>query len=191
MNNDDNFGRPAKVLNKSHSSINSIDFSSDYRYCALGTNICKLLSIFNNFDEIRNFGEPGPRISSVKISSNSYYIATGGFDHTARIYLLDTAKLLNIYKHHKDVVSSVCFDSTVKIFSTGSYDNTVNIYELNLEEKIYQKRKVKSLKDLEVSLDDLKYKFKDHDQLVNCVRFSSNDLLFATASADNKVILYC
>jgi WD40 repeat protein len=78
-------------------------------------------------------------------------------------------KLLQEFKGHQSVVTSVSFSPDGKTIATGSSDNTARLWDLQ---------------------GNLLQEFKGHQDWVNSVSFSPDGKTIATASSDNTARLW-
>lgn len=69
-------------------------------------------------------------VSSMSLSSDGLYLATGGKDGTVRIWDTRSQQQVEVFHEHRDAVSSVAFRRDSLALYSGSYDRTVNVYNI-------------------------------------------------------------
>ena len=121
------------------STINSMQFTKDDSKIAVAGNIqyfnngkkiydgfAKLLNV-EDLSTIREFKGPKGSVKSIRLSTNEEYVAIAGFDNTARMYNLQSAKLLHEFKESAKI-EAVAFTVDNQFLLTGGHDHKVRFY---------------------------------------------------------------
>ncbi len=107
-------------------------------------------------------------VETVTYSSDGKYIASGGWDNTARLWDARTGKEIFRFPHD-DAVNAVVFSSDSKYIATASSDKTARLWDLTTGQEIFR---------------------FPHQDRVNAVVFSSDSKYIATASSDKTARLW-
>lgn len=67
----------------------------------------------------------------VKSSSNGFYIASGSYDHSARLWCTERNDTLRMFAGHSQEVTSIDFHPNSTYFTTGSADKTIRMWSIN------------------------------------------------------------
>ena len=133
-----------KVLIGHRSEIYSLAFTPDGLYIISGSGdkTARIWSVDSGkmvhelvIDDIRMMDNGQPQdagITSVAISLDGNLLAAGSLDHIVRIWDMQSGKLLDKLKGHKDSVYSVAFIPGEKQMVTGSLDKTLKVWDLAL-----------------------------------------------------------
>ena len=107
------------------------------------------------------------KVTTIQFNIDGKLMVSGSWDHTVRVWDLESRTEKILFKGHNKWVQSVAFSPNGKQVVSGSYDHTVKIWDLAAEKEI-------------TSLEG-------HQDYVNCVRFSPNGELVVSASQDKTV----
>lgn len=154
-------------------------------------------------------------LTSVAISPDGRYIATGSLDRVVRLWDAETSLLAGSFEGHTDSVYSVAFSPDGKTLASGSLDKTIKLWDvaaggghgcratltghqnfvLSVAYSPDGKWIVSGSKDRTVRFWDAQsYKscktLPGHKNSVISVAISPNDGLFATGSGDSKARLW-
>jgi len=149
--------------------VGGLAFSSDSRYLATAS-ADKSVHVLDLTKKKADRVIRGHRdiVSAVAIAPEHSIIASASFDHTARLYNLDSEAVV-VLKGHRGVVTSVAFSPDAKWVATGSIDATAIIWDVATGKPVQE--------------------IKAHRSWVNAVAFNRiGDL--ATAGSDNTVRLW-
>ena len=69
-------------------------------------------------------------ITTIKISSDNRFLASGSYDNTVKVWDLKTGKSIRTLKGHTEVVKSVAFSTDNKILASGSEDATIKFWNI-------------------------------------------------------------
>ena len=132
------------------STINSIQFTKDdsrivvagnIQYMDEGTNeriydgFAKLVNV-KDLKTIKEFEGPKGSVKSVRISPNEEFVATAGFDNTARLYELESARLLHEFKEPSRI-EAVAFTIDNQFLLTGGHDHKIRFYRTSDYKEAY------------------------------------------------------
>ncbi|ETO31961.1 WD-40 repeat-containing protein [Reticulomyxa filosa] len=147
-----------KIFNEHDMSVNCIEFSpfNGGRYLCSGSTdktirlwdveTSKSLHVFDghtrtvwcvDFSSFQNNDNNKSNIIGM-IGGNGYTICSGAFDKTIRIWDIETAKQLNVFKGHEHWVRSVKYGSNelVNIILSGSDDISVRLWDIRSGQQI-------------------------------------------------------
>ena len=68
-------------------------------------------------------------VHSVAFSPDGKFLASGGDDHTVRIWSVETGECLKVLKEQESSVHSVAFSPDGKFLASGGRDKIVRIWE--------------------------------------------------------------
>lgn len=120
-------------------------------------------------------------IRSLKYSIDGKWLASGSCDNTVKIWDTTDYNCVQTLTGHTDWVHSVSFSNNSLYLATGSYDNTVKIWRCP--------NKAKN-EDGETSKWECIQTLTQHSSWINCVSFSHNGRLLATASEDSTIKIW-
>lgn len=69
-------------------------------------------------------------IVSLSFSAEGDKIVTGSFDHTARIWDVNSGKCIRVLDDHQGEISSTQFEFSGEFVATGSVDRTCKIWDV-------------------------------------------------------------
>jgi WD40 repeat protein len=137
--------------------------------------------------------------------------ASGSWDHTIKIWDVNTGKLLQTLQGHQNLVLSIAFSPNGLLLASGSADKTIKLWDVNTGESLQtlaERSWVSSLafspdgqmlaaegddysiKLLKLSSGSLLQTFIGHENVINSVKFSQNGLFLASGSADGSIKLW-
>ncbi len=70
-------------------------------------------------------------VFSVSFSSDVKILASGSFDHTIKLWEVDTGRLVKTLEGHNWTVTSVSFSPDAKTLVSGSGDQTIKLWEVS------------------------------------------------------------
>lgn len=109
----------------------------------------------------------------VSFSPDGQLIASGGVDHTLKLWTPE-GKLLKTLKGHRENITSVSFSPDGQMLASSSQDQTIKLWRL----------------DGETTLVSLPLTLKGHQDKVSAVSFSPDGQMLASASEDKTVKLW-
>ena len=107
-------------------------------------------------------------VESVAFSQNGRLLASASYDHTIRVWNLETGDC-HVLKGHSDIVESVSFSPDGRLLASGSWDYTVRVWDLGTDECRV---------------------LKGHSGIVESVSFSLNGRMIASGSWDHTVRIW-
>ncbi len=125
------------------STVNSLEFTKDDRRLVVAGNIQTPdpetgKTIYDGFASlidmqtkkvIQKYEGHGASVKSVRLSPNEKYVATGSFDHTARLYDMESGKLLKTFEQPLRV-EAVAFTPDNQFLAVGGHEPMVAFYRL-------------------------------------------------------------
>ncbi|KIK31639.1 hypothetical protein CY34DRAFT_47167, partial [Suillus luteus UH-Slu-Lm8-n1] len=113
------------------------------------------------------------RITCIDISADNTLLASGSWDTTARIWNLDTGKLVGPFKS-EDWVGAVRFSPDSRKLAVKTYwGSSLEVWDVQSQK-----------------LDTVGTPFKGHTESVTDLALSFDDSLLASASFDNTIKLW-
>lgn len=193
------------LLKIAKSSIQtSVAFSPDGATFAVG-NHNNYVSVMNMKGEelLKLIGHKG-YVQSVKYSSDGKFIATGGVDHTAKLWDANNGKELKSFEGHTEGILCVAYSRNGKYIATGSLDHTTILWDTKSGNKIFQLKGHQSeiaevifsndsrflitgssdrtAKVWDVKTGEILYSLEGHDGVVSGVAITPDDELIVTGS---------
>jgi WD40 repeat protein len=118
---------------KRQGCMTELDVSPDGKMLALSSNIG--LITLRNIDDglvVRQFGKKRRgSLNTVSFSPDGKCVATGGDDHTARLWDAGRGTEITVFEGHDDGVTSVVFNSNGKNMLSGARDNTIRVWQVS------------------------------------------------------------
>ena len=74
-------------------------------------------------------------VTSVVFSPDGRILASGSWDHTIRLWDMETKKVTAILQGHSDGVTSLTFSPDGKTLTSGSWDHTIRLWDMELKKK--------------------------------------------------------
>ncbi len=133
------------------STVNSLDFSKDDAALVVGGNIqtpdpqtkqtrydgfVKLIDIPKK-QVIREYKGPTGSVKSVRLSSDGKWIASGGFDNTARVFETATGKLIKAFEEPLKI-EAVAFTADGQYLLVGGHQRKISFYRLKDKQLAYE-----------------------------------------------------
>ncbi len=106
----------------------------------------------------------------MSFSPNGKLLASGSYDHTIRLWHVETGELQKTLEGHRDHVTSVSFSPNGELLASGSYDHTIRLWH--------------------VETGELQKTLEGHRDHVTSVSFSPNGELLASGSYDHTIRLW-
>jgi len=176
------YGKELSRINSHSSVITSIVFSPCGNYLVSGSNDLKVLihKVYRknnnlNVDKIFEIQDHLKVITSICFSNSGNYFASTSFDLRTILYDVKTKnKNDNLEKYNK-VINN-------KDNNSVNNDTEVITKKNELKDELKNNNEISFIKRLE---------FQDHKHWVHCLKFSPNEDLIATSSADWTIFVYC
>ena len=92
---------------------------------------------FSHIDE-GSLAKPSDIINSISTCQQLYYIAVAYEDHYARIFDVNSNKLVSAIVAHYDSATAISIDNNGLHFATGSASNTIRIWSLESKQCIQE-----------------------------------------------------
>ncbi len=118
-------------------------------------------------DTLFNFLGHTGEVTCVAWHPNSRYLASGSFDHTARMWDTKTNRQIFAFTRHTDQIWALAWSPDSRLIATGGKDKTVKIWDS--------------------SQDAAKSDYSAHSDAVSGVAWSPDSVLIASASYDMTV----
>lgn len=125
------------------STINSLRFTEDDSRIVVGGNIqtpdpetgqtkydgfAKLVDA-KSLKTLVEYEGHGASVKSVRLSPDEKHVATGGFDHTARVYDLESGRLLKVFEQSARV-EAVEFSAEGHFLVVGGHEKAISFYRM-------------------------------------------------------------
>ncbi|ETO01801.1 G-protein beta WD-40 repeats containing protein [Reticulomyxa filosa] len=122
--------------------------SDDKTICLWDVETSKSLHVFNGHEDgvwcvdispLQSNNNNNDKSNSIGvIGGNGYTICSGSYDKTIRIWDIETAKQLNVFKGHNSHVKSVKYgsDELVNIILSGSFDTSVRLWDIRSGQQV-------------------------------------------------------
>lgn len=145
-------------------------------------------------------------------SPDGRFLASGSWDHTIKVWDVNTGNLLQTLQGHQDLVLSIAFSPNGLLLASGSADKTIKLWDVNTGEPLQTlteegswvsslafspdgqmlaaEAEHYSIKLWELSSGSLRQTFIGHENIINSVKFSPDGLLIASGSADGSIKLW-
>ena len=149
---DANTFKPMGTLNVG-STINSLDFTSDDKRIVVGGNIqtpnpqtkktdyfgfARLVDLSGPSPKVvRTYEGPKGSVKSIRISNDQKLVATGGFDSAARVFELETGKLVHEFAE-PERIEAVAFTGDGNFLVTGGHQHVMTFYRLRDGQKVFE-----------------------------------------------------
>lgn len=203
-------GKVIQKFEKHYRDVNSIEFLDSNRFISGGDiNV----NIWNLNGEIeKNFIGHNTLIWHVAVSPDKKLAFSGSYDRIARLWDLESGKLVYENRGHDKNILATCFsldgksaftasrDTKIKQWSLSSnelihtyYGHSDNIYALKMHpngKTFASVSKDKMVHYWEIGKDEPIYSFEGHKIAVKDLAFSPNGKFLATCSYDGEIILW-
>ncbi|MBE9251495.1 AAA-like domain-containing protein [Dolichospermum sp. LEGE 00240] len=149
---------------KHRDSVQSVAFTADSKYLVTGVGGWDDTARFEDLqgNSLVEFKHPR-HVTSVALSADGKYLATGSWDWIARLWDLQ-GNLLVEFKAHEGNLTSIALSSDSQYLATGSTEGNARLWDLQ---------------------GNLLVEFKGHRETVTSVAFSPNGKYLATGSGDS------
>lgn len=145
-------------------------------------------------------------------SPDGRHLASGSWDHTIKLWEVNTGNTLQTLQGHKNLVLSIAFSPNGLLLASGSADNTIKLWEVSTG-KMLQTLKEEgnwvgslafspdgqilaaeganyTIKVWELSTGKVLHRLSGHKNIVNSISFNPYDNIIATGSADSTIKLW-
>jgi WD40 repeat protein len=151
-------------------------------------------------------------ILSAALSSDMRFALSGSYDHTLRLWSLETGACLRTFEGHQGYVNSVCFSPDGRYALSGSSDETLRLWDIQTGEcvRIFQGHKYdvnsvafhpdgalavsassdETLKLWEIATRACLRTFAGHARAVTCAVFSPDGKQILSGSHDDSLLLW-
>jgi len=109
-------------------------------------------------------------VRSLIISADGQWLISGSWDHTIKIWHLETGKLARTFKGHTDRVYAIALSPDEQIIASGSADKTIKLWHLNTGELLGT--------------------FTGHSNIVTALAFTSSGDMLVSASLDKTIKIW-
>lgn len=125
------------------STVNSLDFNQNDSKLVVGGNIqtpdpqtkttrydgfVKLIDVAKR-QVVREYKGPKGSVKSVRLSADGKYVASGGFDNTARIFETETGRMVQAFEEPLKM-EAVAFTPDSQYLVTGGHQRKINFYRI-------------------------------------------------------------
>eukprot|EP00743_Colponemidia_sp_Colp-15_P011451 GILK01012779.1.p1 GENE.GILK01012779.1~~GILK01012779.1.p1 ORF type:complete len:1306 (+),score=251.28 GILK01012779.1:285-3920(+) len=125
-------------------------------------------------------------------ASGKYLISCGHWDHSFKISLVDTGKVVQSITEHKDVVTCLAIGEDGRTLVTGSRDTTLMVWDLNPPPTASAFSSVVTSPNIRVSYvtEKPRHVLYGHDDEVSCVAINTDLDIAVSASKDGTAIIH-
>ncbi|WP_242056299.1 WD40 repeat domain-containing protein [Nostoc sp. FACHB-152] len=109
-------------------------------------------------------------VRSLTISDDGQWLISGSWDHTIKIWHLETGKLVRTFKGHTDRVYAIALSPDEQIIASGSADKTIKLWHLNTGELLGT--------------------FTGHSNIVTALAFTTSGDMLVSASLDKTIKIW-
>jgi WD40 repeat protein len=109
-------------------------------------------------------------VRSLTISADSQWLISGSWDHTIKIWHLESGKLVRTFKGHTDRVYAIALSPDEQIIASGSADKTIKLWHLNTGELLGT--------------------FTGHNNIVTALAFTTSGEMLVSASLDKTIKIW-
>jgi WD40 repeat protein len=109
-------------------------------------------------------------VRSLIISADGQWLISGSWDHTVKIWHLETGKLVRTFKGHTDRVYAIALSPDEQIIASGSADKTIKLWHLNTGELLGT--------------------FTGHSNIVTALAFTASGDMLVSASLDKTIKIW-
>jgi WD40 repeat protein len=126
-------GEPTPVRTLGFGEVESVVFSPDGRYLAVGTQggSCVQLIDTSSWQVIRTFEGHTDGVTSVAFSPDGRLLASGSHDETIKLWEVATGSLVRTLYGHTWVVNSVAFSPDGRLLASSSSDDTIKLWDIS------------------------------------------------------------